>query len=192
MEFNFYKTREWRELRYRVLSAYDKKCMCCNAEDKALHVDHVKPRSKYPELELDFDNLQVLCEDCNLGKSNKYSHDFRGDKKPAFSKSQKKRNKRNSNIEKRKQILNSFLSENAGKILFIRNIKSKTTHLFDGIDTQCKLLSKGGVKIKETTKIESHYFDGIPCKSCIDSLFNDPMLDNEEVAKYYEASQIIN
>ena len=33
-----------------------------------LHVDHIKPRSKFPELELSLDNTQVLCADCNLGK----------------------------------------------------------------------------------------------------------------------------
>src|SRR5262249_39926358 len=30
--------------------------------------DHIKPRSKFPELELELGNLQVLCADCNLGK----------------------------------------------------------------------------------------------------------------------------
>ena len=48
-----------------------------------MHVDHIKPRSKYPRLELDFDNLQVLCEDCNLGKSNRYKVDLRPAKKKA-------------------------------------------------------------------------------------------------------------
>jgi hypothetical protein len=42
-----------------------------------MHVDHIKPRSKYPDLELSRQNLQVLCEDCNLGKSNKYEDDWR-------------------------------------------------------------------------------------------------------------------
>ncbi|RYZ77711.1 MAG: hypothetical protein EOP05_00795 [Proteobacteria bacterium] len=43
----------------------------------AMHVDHIKPRSKYPHLELEFSNLQVLCRQCNFGKSNKYEDDFR-------------------------------------------------------------------------------------------------------------------
>jgi 5-methylcytosine-specific restriction endonuclease McrA len=33
-----------------------------------LHVDHIKPRSKFPRLAIDINNLQVLCADCNLGK----------------------------------------------------------------------------------------------------------------------------
>jgi len=44
---------------------------------RQIHVDHIKPRSKFPELELVFDNLQVLCDDCNIGKSNVDSTDFR-------------------------------------------------------------------------------------------------------------------
>ena len=35
-----------------------------------MHVDHVKPRSKFPELALDLSNLQVLCNLCNVAKSN--------------------------------------------------------------------------------------------------------------------------
>jgi len=42
-----------------------------------LHVDHIKPRSKYPELSLTFSNLQILCEDCNFGKSNIDQTDWR-------------------------------------------------------------------------------------------------------------------
>jgi 5-methylcytosine-specific restriction endonuclease McrA len=42
-----------------------------------IHVDHIKPKSKYPELALEYNNLQLLCEDCNLGKSNKYETDYR-------------------------------------------------------------------------------------------------------------------
>lgn len=66
---DFYKTREWRELRYRVLKDNPRRCMLCGAENTCLHVDHVKPISKFPELKLDYNNLQVLCEECNMGKS---------------------------------------------------------------------------------------------------------------------------
>ena len=69
----FYLTREWRELRWKVLIASDGKCKMCGRgkqDGVIIHVDHIKPRSKFQELELVFNNLQVLCEDCNLGKSN--------------------------------------------------------------------------------------------------------------------------
>lgn len=64
----FYTSREWLHLRYAVIQKYGRKCMCCGATNKKIHVDHVKPRSKFPELELVIGNLQILCEDCNLGK----------------------------------------------------------------------------------------------------------------------------
>lgn len=67
---DFYKSREWRQLRYLALRNSNG-CQCCGAQAKdgvLLHVDHVKPRYKFPQLALCLDNLQVLCEDCNLGK----------------------------------------------------------------------------------------------------------------------------
>jgi 5-methylcytosine-specific restriction endonuclease McrA len=63
-----------------VLRASRGVCELCGAGPSPghpLHVDHIKPRSRYPELELDPSNLQVLCEDCNLGKSNTDAIDWR-------------------------------------------------------------------------------------------------------------------
>jgi 5-methylcytosine-specific restriction endonuclease McrA len=73
MQTNFYRTKAWRELRLSILLASDCSCKICgNTSEKGaiLHVDHIKPRSLYPELALDESNLQVLCEDCNIAKSN--------------------------------------------------------------------------------------------------------------------------
>jgi 5-methylcytosine-specific restriction endonuclease McrA len=74
---NFYKTQEWRELRFLAFEKYGRKCLCCNSTNSVLHVDHVKPMSLYPHLKLDINNLQILCEDCNIGKSNRFETDFR-------------------------------------------------------------------------------------------------------------------
>lgn len=52
--------------------------MCCGSR-KNIVVDHIYPISKYPSLSLEFDNLQVLCNDCNQGKSNDDFTDFRPD-----------------------------------------------------------------------------------------------------------------
>ena len=76
----FYNSNEWKALRYKVLVAAMGKCECCGASSKSaavLHVDHIKPRSKFPELALEFSNMQVLCEMCNIGKSNKDDTDWR-------------------------------------------------------------------------------------------------------------------
>lgn len=76
----FYSSRKWRDLRFKALRLYGFKCMACGmtaADGVKLHVDHIKPRSRFPHLELSLENLQVLCEDCNLGKSNKSEDDLR-------------------------------------------------------------------------------------------------------------------
>jgi len=74
---NFYRTKAWRELRFAVLMSSNGKCRVCGANSETgvkMHVDHIKPRSLYPELALEPSNLQVLCEDCNLGKAaNEFS-----------------------------------------------------------------------------------------------------------------------
>lgn len=73
----FYNSSPWQDLRYRVLKKYGRICALCKNTDGRMHVDHIKPRSLHPELALVFDNLQVLCEACNLGKSNRDDTDFR-------------------------------------------------------------------------------------------------------------------
>lgn len=79
-EPNFCLSQPWREIRYKALWQAGGKCSLCGRgrkEGVVLHVDHIPPRSKYPDKELDANNLQVLCEDCNLGKSNKDRTDWR-------------------------------------------------------------------------------------------------------------------
>ena len=76
----FYASRAWKEVRYFVLRRDGATCACCGArasDGVCMWVDHIKPRSVYPELQLDPENMQVLCDDCNQGKSNYYSDDWR-------------------------------------------------------------------------------------------------------------------
>jgi 5-methylcytosine-specific restriction endonuclease McrA len=76
----FYDSDEWKRFRYQILRHYGAVCMCCGAtpaDGKKMHVDHIKPRSKYPDLALDLNNGQVLCEDCNIGKGNSDEIDYR-------------------------------------------------------------------------------------------------------------------
>lgn len=76
----FYLSPQWLDLRTRVLETFGSVCMCCGARpdsDAVIQVDHIKPMSTHPELALEFDNLQVLCMPCNLGKSNKTQKDYR-------------------------------------------------------------------------------------------------------------------
>lgn len=60
----------WR-LRALVLMRDGARCRLCGANPASgatLHVDHIKPWSKGGETVLE--NLQILCEACNIGKSN--------------------------------------------------------------------------------------------------------------------------
>lgn len=68
-EPTWYDSREWFHLRHRVILRSNGKCKNCGATSKSsngpMNVDHIKPRWKYPELEYDINNLQVLCRNCN-------------------------------------------------------------------------------------------------------------------------------
>lgn len=72
----FYDSWEWKKLRFEVLKAYGAVCMLCRSTERIV-VDHIKPRRKFPELQLSFDNCQVLCDPCNRGKSWDDYTDFR-------------------------------------------------------------------------------------------------------------------
>jgi len=76
----FLLSYEWRKLRYAALKKNNGKCELCGngrGDGVKLHVDHIKPRRKYPELALSLENLQVLCELCNHGKGNWDETDWR-------------------------------------------------------------------------------------------------------------------
>lgn len=68
---DFYDLAEWKALRIKVLREYGNECMRCGLTDRAMQVDHIKARSRYPGLSLDFNNLQVLCQECNERKGTR-------------------------------------------------------------------------------------------------------------------------
>lgn len=73
---SFYTTIPWLALKDEALRKYKRKCAACGSK-KNLQVDHIKPRSRYPELEFCLDNLQILCQPCNKEKGNCFIIDFR-------------------------------------------------------------------------------------------------------------------
>lgn len=76
----FYDTPRWLDLRYSVLRRDGGRCVVCGRGAKdgvIIQVDHIKPRSIYPALQWDQNNLQVMCRDCNQGKSNRDTKDWR-------------------------------------------------------------------------------------------------------------------
>jgi len=129
----FLSTYAWRSLRMEAILKYGRKCMCCNANGDdgktIINVDHIKPRKTHPELALDINNLQILCDECNHGKGNKHETDWRKPedqipcepkithtkqvpenhhstflKKPKKQKPQHNNNKRNNNNNKNRNI----------------------------------------------------------------------------------------
>ena len=64
----FYYSRPWRKLRIAVLQRDNYLCVRCLAKYRiapAKIVHHIKPRQEYPELELEIDNLESLCNGCH-------------------------------------------------------------------------------------------------------------------------------
>lgn len=77
---SFLESYEWRRVRMIVLKRDGARCRCCGAtpaDGVRVHVDHIKPRKLFPNLALDLNNLQVLCEVCNHGKGNWDQTDWR-------------------------------------------------------------------------------------------------------------------
>lgn len=75
----FLLSYEWRQLRFKALQKYGRRCQCCGATPEGgatINVDHVRSRRNFPHLALELDNLQILCAECNHGKGNQ-TVDFR-------------------------------------------------------------------------------------------------------------------
>ena len=67
----FYSSAEWQLLRNQVLAESTHICNNCGRKIRKARdvtVDHIKPRSKYPDLSLKRENLMVLCRSCNSSK----------------------------------------------------------------------------------------------------------------------------
>jgi len=76
-----YYNQRWQRLRSEVLEVYGPVCALCGRDYRThgvvLHGDHIIPKSQRPDIALYFSNIQVLCEDCNMGKSYYYTTDHR-------------------------------------------------------------------------------------------------------------------
>ncbi|PXX48019.1 HNH endonuclease [Aquitalea magnusonii] len=92
----------WSSIRAEVISTWrrgSKRCNGCGTliRGKKIHVDHIKPRSKYPDLIYLKSNLQVLCNKCNMYKHNYDGEDWRdviADRKMAHAKRRRNRSQR--------------------------------------------------------------------------------------------------
>lgn len=54
----------------RVLERDNYTCQCCGMRDEEImSVDHIKPKSIYPELTKEMENMQALCPNCHARKT---------------------------------------------------------------------------------------------------------------------------
>lgn len=76
---NFYDSWEWKRLSFDVKLERGRKCECCGAKapDVRIITDHIKPIRHHWHLRLERANLQILCDDCNMGKGSRNETDFR-------------------------------------------------------------------------------------------------------------------
>ncbi|WP_083742531.1 HNH endonuclease [Rhodococcus sp. MTM3W5.2] len=68
----------WRhkQIKEGVAEETTDRCAYCDSEMKAIHsghVEHIDPRSIFPEKVVAWDNLTLACEQCNLSKKDYYS-----------------------------------------------------------------------------------------------------------------------
>jgi len=71
----FYASSEWRLVREMAIKEQGRICRECGRpirNDYDLTIDHIKPRSKFPELALDKSNLQIQCLRCYSAKGPTY------------------------------------------------------------------------------------------------------------------------
>lgn len=69
-------SKRWKDLRLSIIKRDGGMCNRCWVElniieKRNLQVHHIKPRSKYPELMYDPDNLITVCKTCNLALGTK-------------------------------------------------------------------------------------------------------------------------
>jgi hypothetical protein len=70
----FYRSAEWLSVRDEVFRRDGKVCAVCGATHQ-LNIDHILPRSRFPDLALNPKNLRVLCWPCNKKKNTKIEVD---------------------------------------------------------------------------------------------------------------------
>jgi hypothetical protein len=75
----FYSSPEWDMLRKQVIKQKGKVCAECGrriTQNSDITVDHIKPRSRYPESALKLENLRVLCRSCNSKKGSREFEEY--------------------------------------------------------------------------------------------------------------------
>jgi uncharacterized protein (TIGR02646 family) len=75
------KASKYQSFKTLLRQEFSYACVYCNIREPELGgaqsfgIDHYKPKSKFPHLELEYSNLLYACRNCNQYKSN-YWHNF--------------------------------------------------------------------------------------------------------------------
>lgn len=148
----FYESWAWKKLRYQVLRKYGPKCMCCGSTNRVT-VDHIIPVRECPEKRLDFNNLQVLCQDCNQGKSYRDQTDWRPES----------RKKRESAVVDSPADIT--LNPEASVQFLARKSGTGRSHVWSDRDTLCHMASTGGLNPRRYKLVDHN--PGLPvCTMC--------------------------
>lgn len=77
MKFECYPSRyKFRRLAMlQLVWDHGEICMNCGSGEN-IEIDHIKPESLYPELALDYENIQLLCRRCNASKGNRHETSY--------------------------------------------------------------------------------------------------------------------
>jgi len=61
----FKNSSKWKRTRKAAFERDSYTCVWCGKVGGILHPDHIKPKSKFPELMFDLDNIRTLCRECH-------------------------------------------------------------------------------------------------------------------------------
>lgn len=67
-QYNFYRTRQWQELRQRTLDRDHYICQYCG-QPNSKTVDHIRPVEAFPDDKDNIKNLATICRKCHYKKT---------------------------------------------------------------------------------------------------------------------------
>lgn len=71
------RSKEWFTPITGALKSADVRCMYCSS-DSPSHVEHYRPRARFPELTFDYENYLLSCSICNNYKGSRFPLDDQG------------------------------------------------------------------------------------------------------------------
>lgn len=67
------------EIKLALQNMYEKRCCYCEGKISAQtidHIEHFRPKSLFPHLVVDWDNLHCCCPICNQNKKDRWDHNY--------------------------------------------------------------------------------------------------------------------